>query len=272
VTGCCFLVAHQVGWSGGVPALPPRLTDHPAPSTPMLADRIAHSNITLDPATRLARRLPASPLARQLTVEFLGTFILVLTIGLATSSKGAGDLAPLAIGSALMVMVFAGGHISGAHYNPAVSIAVLLAGKLRQRQAACYILTQLFAGVIAALVVRAMVGPATRAAVASEWRILIAEFAFTLALAYVVLNVTAATATEGNSFYGLAIGATIATGIFAVGKTSGGLFNLAAALGGGVTGALAWSHWWIYLLACLLGSAAAAVIFAYLHPPLAEGK
>ena len=81
----------------------------------MLADRIAHSTTSLDPATRLARRLPASLLARQLTVEFVGTFVLGLTIGLATSTKGAGDLAPLAIGSALMVMVFAGGHVSGAH-------------------------------------------------------------------------------------------------------------------------------------------------------------
>ena len=233
----------------------------------MLADRITPTTNSLDPASRLAGRLPTSLLARQLTVEFLGTFVLVLTIGLATSSKGAGALAPVAIGGALMVMVFAGGHISGAHYNPAVSIAALLAGKLRHRQAACYIVTQLAAGVLAALLVRAMTGPATRVVVASDWKVLVGEFVFTLALAYVVLNVTAAKATQGNSFYGLAIGATIATGIFAVGKTSGGLFNLAAALGGGVTGALAWSHWWIYLLACLCGSAAAAVIFAYLHPP-----
>ena len=68
----------------------------------MLADPIAHSSTSLDRATRLARRLPAPLLARQLTVEFVGTFILVLTIGLSTSSKGAGDLAPIAIGSALI--------------------------------------------------------------------------------------------------------------------------------------------------------------------------
>jgi aquaporin Z len=85
-----------------------------------------------------------------------------------------------------------------------------------------------------------------------------------------VLNVTSAEATEGNSFYGLAIGFTVATGILAVGKTTGGVFNLAAALGGGVTGALTWSHWWIYVLASLLGGAGAAALFAYLHPSLAE--
>ena len=139
-------------------------------------------------------------LGRQLTVEFIGTFILVLTVGLSTSSKGAGDLAPLAIGSALMVMVFAGGHISGAHYNPAVSFAALLAGKLRPRQTASYVLTQLAAGALAALLVRAFVGLAPPARLASDWKILVGELIFTLALAYVVLNVTSAEATEGNSF------------------------------------------------------------------------
>jgi aquaporin Z len=100
----------------------------------------------MDPAHRLVKLVSPSLLGRQLTVEFIGTFVLVLTVGLATSSRGAGNLAPLAIGSALMVMVFAGGHISGAHYNPAVSIAMLLAGKLRPRNAAPYVTTQLAAG------------------------------------------------------------------------------------------------------------------------------
>jgi hypothetical protein len=93
----------------------------------MLVDRVSRTNKSTDTAHRLSRPIAASTIGRQLTVEFIGTFILVLTIGLPTSSKGAGDLAPLAIGSALMVMVFAGGHISGAHYNPAVSFVALLA-------------------------------------------------------------------------------------------------------------------------------------------------
>jgi glycerol uptake facilitator-like aquaporin len=80
---------------------------------------VKSSHSSVDPAHRLVKLVPPSLLARQLTVEFIGTFVLVLTVGLATSSRGAGDLAPLAIGSALTVMVFAGGHISGAHYNPA---------------------------------------------------------------------------------------------------------------------------------------------------------
>jgi aquaporin Z len=236
----------------------------------MLVARISRTNNSTGPAHRLSRLIAASTLGRQITVEFIGTFILVLTVGLSTSSKGAGDLAPLAIGSALMVMVFAGGHISGAHYNPAVSLAALLTGKVRRRQAASYALTQLAAGTLAALLVRALVGPTVPAVLGSGWKILVGELIFTLALAYVVLNVTSADATEGNSFYGLAIGFTVATGIFAVGKITGGVFNLAVALGGSVTGALSWSHSWIYLLSSLLGGASAAALFAYLHPSLQE--
>jgi aquaporin Z len=225
----------------------------------------------MDPAHRLVKPVSPSLLGRQLTVEFIGTFVLVLTVGLATSSKGVGDLAPLAIGSALMVMVFAGGHISGAHYNPAVSLAMLLAGKLRPRNAAPYVITQLAAGALAALLVRALVGGrATPALLGSDWKILVAEFIFTLALAYVVLNVTVPQATEGNSFYGLAIGFTVVTGAFAVGGISGGAFNLAVALGGSITGALTWSHIWIYVLASLLGGGTAAILYAYLHPLPAE--
>ena len=153
----------------------------------MPVDRISRTNES-NPAHRLFRPIAASTLGRQLTVESIGTFILVITVGLSTSTKGAGDLAPLAIGSALMVMVFAGGHISGAHYNPA---AALLAGKFRRSQAASYVLTQLAAGALAALLVRAFVGPATPAVLGSDWKILVGELIFTLALAYVVLNVTA---------------------------------------------------------------------------------
>jgi aquaporin Z len=240
----------------------------------MLTDRLSHANNSarpaansVDPAHRLVKLVPPSLLGRQLTVEFIGTFVLVLTVGLATSSRGAGDLAPVAIGSALMVMVFAGGHISGAHYNPAVSIAMLLAGKLRPRNAAPYVITQL----AAALLVRALVGRATPALLGSDWKILVAEFIFTLALAYVVLNVTVPQATEGNSFYGLAIGFTVVTGAFAVGGISGGAFNLAVALGGSITGALTWSHLWIYVLASLLGGGTAAILYAYLHPLRTEG-
>jgi aquaporin Z len=74
------------------------------------------------------------PLDRKLVVEFIGMFIFVFTVGMATNKAGAGALAPLAIGSALMVMVFAGGHISGGHFNPAVSTAVLLRGRMSSNE------------------------------------------------------------------------------------------------------------------------------------------
>ena len=127
------------------------------------------------------------------------------------------------------------------------------------------------AGALAALLVRAFVGPAAPAVLGSDWKILVGELIFTLALALVVLNVTSAEDTTGNSFYGLAIGFTVATGIFAVGKTTGGAFDLAVALGGGVTGALTWSRSLIYILASILGGAAAAALFVCLLAPHAEG-
>jgi aquaporin Z len=205
------------------------------------------------------------PLDRKLTVEFVGTFFLVFTVGMATAKTGAGALAPLAIGSVLMVMVFAGGHVSGGHYNPAVSTAVLLRGKIASNEWLAYVVTQLVAGVLAGLLVRGFNGGASAAAVASTWKMLVAEFLFTFALAYVVLNVATAKDTEGNSFYGLAIGFTVAVGAFAVGGISGGAFNPAVALGASVMGIFKWSHIWIYLLATLLGGVVAARAFLYIE-------
>jgi aquaporin Z len=95
---------------------------------------------------------------------------------------------------------------------------------------------------------------------------LVAEFLFTFALAWVVLHVATARGTLGNSFYGLAIGFTVAAGAYAVGGTSGGVFNPAIAVGGMVTGLFEWSNIWIYVIAELLGAAAAAVTFLYVLP------
>ena len=73
-------------------------------------------------------------------VELIGTFFLVFTIGNVVIEPGAGPLAPLAIGAALMVMVYAGGHISGAHYNPAVTLAILIRGKCDAKDVAPYVI------------------------------------------------------------------------------------------------------------------------------------
>jgi len=207
------------------------------------------------------------PMRRKLVVEFIGTFFLVFTVCTATHpGTGAGVLAPLAIGAVLMVMVFAGGHVSGGHYNPAVSTAVLLRGKMAANEWGPYVVTQLVAGVLAALLARGVVGHSSAGPTPGVGKMLIAELVFTFALAWVVLNVATARGTEGNSFYGLAIGFTVAAGAFAVGGVSGGAFNPAVGLGASLMGLFKWSHYWIYVVGPLVGAAVAAFTFLYTQP------
>jgi len=198
-------------------------------------------------------------------VEFIGTFFLVLTIGMTVIAPGAGPLAPLAIGAALMVMVYAGGHVSGAHYNPAVTVAVYLRGRCPLSDMPGYMLAQVVGAVLAALVVGTLKGPATMSQVVAGappiGAALLAEFVFTFALAWVVLNVATSKDTAGNSNYGLAIGFTVMTGAFAVGSVSGGVFNPAVAVGVTMMGLSAAANIWIFLLADFVGAAVAALAF-----------
>ena len=222
---------------------------------------------TPGPSTRRPDAATSPPLGPRLVAEFIGTFFLVLTVCTATNPRhGAGALAPVAIGAVLTVMVFAGGHISGGHYNPAVSTAVLLRGKLHAAEWCRYVIAQLIAASLAGVLARALNGTGHSAATDGTWKILVVEFIFTFALAYVVLNVATAKATEGNSYFGLAIGSTVAAGAFAVGGISGGAFNPAVALGASILGIFTWSHYWIYAIATLLGGAAAAEVFLCIQP------
>jgi aquaporin Z len=205
-------------------------------------------------------------LQRKLAVEFIGMFLFMFTVGMATNRAGAGVLAPLAIGSILMVMVFAGGHVSGAHFNPAVSTAVLIRGRMATNEYLSYLPTQFAAAALAGLLVRYVGGHERHALVASSGKMLIVEFLFAFALAWVVLHVATSRGTEGNSFYGLAIGFTVVAGALAVGGISGAAFNPAIAVGAMVTGLLEWSKIWIYLIADLLGAAAAAYAFLFVLP------
>ncbi len=214
------------------------------------------------------------PLDRKLAVEFIGMFLFVFTVGMATESanKSGAVLAPIAIGSVLMVLVFAGGHVSGGHYNPAVSTAVFIRGKMKANEYGAYVLTQFVAAALAGLLVNAVGGKETAGVTAATGKMLVVEFLFTFALAYVVLNVATAKGTEGNSFYGLAIGFLVIVGAISVGWVSGGAFNPAIALGATVLGAFKWSHIWIYLLADFAGGATAAGAFLYIQGEHAKAE
>ena len=199
--------------------------------------------------------------------ELIGTFFLVLTIGCTVIPGTPGVIPPLAIGAALMVMIFAGGHVSGGHFNPAVTLAVFLRGRCPGKDVVPYWIFQIIGAVLAALVTHFLVGaPANPPGNLNVAKSLVAEFLFTFALAYMVLNVATSKDTAGNSFYGLAIGMTVMTGAFAVGGISGGAFNPAVAVGISVMKLAAWSDIWIYLVANLAGGAVAAVVFKMLNP------
>jgi aquaporin Z len=203
-------------------------------------------------------------------VEAIGTFFLVFTVGAAVI--GGSALAPLAIGAVLMVMVYAGGHLSGGHYNPAVTLAVLVRGRIELRDAAAYWLVQLGAGLLAALAVREILDPvqlARHATMTLSGHAVVAAFVvemlFTFALCYVVLNVATSKSHPDNSFYGLAIGFTVAAGAIAVGGISGGAFNPAVTLGAAVMGIFAWPTLWVYMVAQILAGLAAGITFLVMN-------
>jgi aquaporin Z len=198
--------------------------------------------------------------------EFIGTFFLVFTVGMCVLKPDAGLLAPLAIGSALMVMVYAGGHVSGGHYNPAVTLAVWLRGRCPAADVPGYMVAQVagaFAAATAALYLKG--NPLMSPGDMDMPRSLLAEFVGTFALAYVVLNVATAKSTAGNSNYGLAIGFTVATMAYAVGGVSGGAFNPAVAVGITVMGLAKVANLWIFLAANFAAGALAAGTFRFVN-------
>ena len=193
-------------------------------------------------------------------VEFIGTFFLVL---------GAMMYGAVGASLALMVMIYAGGHISGAHYNPAVTLAVLIRGKATLGQAIPYWIAQ-FAGAIGAAVIVYYVfekqGTADCVIAADGTaKAIVAELIGTFALAYVVLNVATTKGTQGNSFYGIAIGGTILGMSWIVGSFSGGAFNPAVAVGLCIQKSFCWAQIWIYLVACFGGGTLAAIVFNYIN-------
>ncbi|MBQ3640514.1 aquaporin [bacterium] len=196
-------------------------------------------------------------------VELIGTFFLVLTVGLAGVFGAEGVIAPLAIASVLMVMVYAGGHISGGHYNPAVSLAAAIRGALPWKQFVPYIIAQAIGAALAVLAVCCL--HCGEEAAASEFclkGLICAEMLFTFALCYVVLQTATTKDTTGNSYYGLAIGFTVLVGAFAVGGVNcAGAFNPAVALGVGMMKVISWAAVGYTVLANFVAGALAALVF-----------
>lgn len=214
-------------------------------------------------------------MGRSLLTEFIGTFFLVFVVAL-TAPTG-NNLAPVAIGSILMVMVYMGGHVSGAHYNPAVTLAALVRGRTSPGLVVPYWIAQLAGGLAGAFLGEMLLGktcPVAPNPDATTWHAVLVEVLFTFALALVVLNVATSKSTANNSFYGLAIGFTVTAGAYAGGWISGGAFNPAVGLGANL---VAWMQGsdnavnpmttsWIHVVGPLVGGLLAGAVFRVQNP------
>ncbi len=210
---------------------------------------------------------------RKYLVEFIGTFFLVLTIVLSVNGT-TGLLAPLAIGLGLMAFVYAGGHISGAHYNPVVTLMFWVQGTCRAHHITGYIIAQILGGIAAATLGSFLLGHVSEAVgISTLGRIdplagILAELLGTFALCYVILNVAVARGTEGNMYYGLAIGLVVTAGIYMFGGISGAVFNPAVAFSLASLGMIGWSDIWILLVGQFIGGGLAVVVFNFVADPL----
>ncbi len=204
-------------------------------------------------------------------VEAIGTFFLVMTV--ICCSYSAQGLAPLAIAGVLIAIVYAGGHISGGHYNPAVSIAACIRGALPLKQFIPYAVAQCLGGIIAVWIFYLMIGQ-IQVFRPSDFQVvplLTAEILFTFALCYVVLQTATVKETNGNSYFGFAIGITVLAGAVAVGGTfCAGAFNPAVALSVGMVNAVSWKLAGLTILANIIGGILAALAFKLTYAEVQE--
>jgi aquaporin Z len=201
-------------------------------------------------------------------VEFIGTFFLALTVATTATLGKAGLPAPLAIGGILMAMMYAGGHVSGAHFNPAITLGVLLRGHCERHDLIPYLVAQLtgaFVGGVAAQLMMPEAVPLTTPMPAAL-PVLLAEFLFTFALVFVFLHVATAAGTTGNPFYGAAIGMTMMVGVIVAGPISLGAFNPALSVMLTTLGKLGVADIWMHLLPQILAAGAAAFSFRAILP------
>ncbi len=210
---------------------------------------------------------------RKLIAELIGTFFLTLTVCMTSYAKVSADLQPLAIGVVLIGLIYAGGYISGAIFNPAVTLAIFLRGRLNLKEAGTYMIAQFSGGAAAALVTivltsaKPIVFPIE--APPQYFGIMpavLAEILGAFALVWVVLNVATSKTIDGNNFYGLSIGFTITGLIYTLGSVSGSVFNPAVAVASNIAQLGNWSNLWIYLVGGFGGAALAAIVYKYVNP------
>ena len=200
-------------------------------------------------------------------VEFIGTFYLVFTVGAVLLLGGDGVINALAIGFALMIMVYSGGYISGGHYNPAVSLAAVIRKSLPLDEFVPYVIAQTLGATVACLFINHFSGHLANyeGCAFNIFPMMVGEFIFTFALCYVVL-MTTTSPVKNNSYYGFAIGATVTTGIFAVGSVlCHGAFNPAIAVSLGMMHLACWQSVFITIGANLIAAIAAGLLYKYLN-------
>ena len=200
---------------------------------------------------------------QKLTTEFIGTFFLSLTICTAAVYGSAGEYAPFGIASTLMVMIYAGGHISGAHYNPAVTVSIYLRGACEKDEVLPYIASQVIGAISAALIVENLLFPDALSPVATELGTdaVVAELLFTFALAYVILNVATTESTSGNGYYGAAIALVVFAGAITVGSISLASFNPAVTSALIVSGKLGLADSWMHFVPQFIGAVLATYVY-----------
>lgn len=200
--------------------------------------------------------------------EFIGTFFLVLVIGMtAVDPDLPRGIAPIAVAAVLVGMIFAVGHVSGAHFNPVVTLAFLLRRAMPRRETLPYVTAQLSAAVLASLLSLWCAPDDSGELAVSPLSLeplptIVFEVLFTFALVTVILNVALSRGQRGNQFFGLAIGAVVLAGSYVAGPISGAAFNPAVTAALGTMGIASWSDIWLHLTSQLAGGLLAVTAFS----------
>jgi aquaporin Z len=201
---------------------------------------------------------------REYVMEFIGTFFLVLAIAITGS--------PIAIGLMLMAVVYMGGHISGAHYNPAITLTFLILKKITIRKSLIYITLQLLGGFVAAALsyvfTNKLFAPTPGVGV-MRWQAMLLECLITFVLCAVVFTVAGTKKFQKSFIYGAVIGLTLTTLVFVGGSISGAAVNPAVAIGpmffDFLRGGSAFLHYPVYLVGPFAGGALAALFCKFMN-------